>query len=351
MTMTPIDPPGPCAYAEVIDVVLSAEPAIVAIEYLPNGGGGAWDVVYADGRFSYRYRDSTRSGTTFHIRPPGDYWPCPFRLHYEPLWPGTLWDVLYEIDLRTLPTQTLRPTIQYMMYENVTIDGKPWFIHYASGLTALVTGTGLQMSAEGGVSSGNGYAGLFVGLKLYEFSGWDAAKATAVQVRFAGPHFAGDIGAFHYSGGDGWGYGPGNNALVARWGSNRINTWVNAGSLTVNVSAESRAGTGGATGPADAAETLASFVLGAVAMPFEAPPSYGVRTNRRWVYGLLRRNLTGVSAMPTIESMIPTGGGSLIDGVPNYPQYRMGAFLGSFPGTQTRVSATLTHLRILQKAV
>lgn len=263
--------------------------------------------------------------------------------------PNSLWSTLYEVDLRTLPTQTLQPTIQYALYENVTIDGKPWFFHYAYGLATLVNGTGLQMSAEGGVYDGNRYAGLFVGLKLYEFPGWDATKATAVQVRFAGPHFAGDIGAFHYSGGDVWGYGPGNNALVARWGSNRINTWVNGS--TVNVSAESRVGTSVATGPADAAETLASFVLGAVAMPFEASPSYGVRTNRRWVYGLLRRNLTGVSAMPTIESMIPTGGGSLIDGVPHFPQYRMGAFLGSFPGTATRVSATLTHLRVLQKAV
>lgn len=150
MTMTPIDPPGPCAYGEVIDVVLSAEPALVAIEFLPNGGGGAWDVVYADGRFSYRYRDSTRDGTTFHIRPPGDYWPCPFRVHYEPAVPtgGQTWGTIYAPDLAAETTRVCAPGSH-------TIGGVTWWVKgVASGQSAGATnGTGLYIQSNFGVDN------------------------------------------------------------------------------------------------------------------------------------------------------------------------------------------------------
>lgn len=88
MTMVPLDTPGACAHDEVIDFVLPAEPLVLMVEYItdddPELNTGEWDVVYGDGRFSYRYRTSTREGTTWHIRPPGGVWQGKFRFHYEP---------------------------------------------------------------------------------------------------------------------------------------------------------------------------------------------------------------------------------------------------------------------------
>ena len=145
MTMTPLDPPGPCAYDEVIDVELSSDPLLLAIEYLtgstPNDGG--WDVVYADGRFSYRYRTSSRDGNTWHIRPPGGHWPCPFRLHYEPatMLPtrGQTWGAIYDLSFAAQPSQSIGASGPF------TIAGLQW---YAKGSTskvssALVNGSGL----------------------------------------------------------------------------------------------------------------------------------------------------------------------------------------------------------------
>lgn len=211
----------------------------------------------------------------------------------------------------------------------------------------------MVLGAQGGAFGGNPYAGLFFGLRAWLMAGYDPAKALAVQVRFAGAYTtlaSADIGAFHYSDpGDTWGYGPGNNACIARFGGTRMNTRINAGSGTQDISQPFSPLT---------TETLASYVLAAIAMPWEAHPStsgYGTTaslnvTNRRWVWGALKRPDTG-PAFPTMESMVPTGAWSSPDGIPHHPQYRVGAYFGSTPGTSSSVASRLTHIRVLQKAV
>lgn len=65
----------------------------------------------------------------------------------------------------------------------------------------------------------------------------------------------------------------------------------------------------------------------------------------------MARGLTGVASLPPVESMLPTAAHSSTDGSAHFSTFRMGAYFGSAPGTNTSVAARLTHIRVLQKAV
>jgi hypothetical protein len=93
VTLTAITPPPNIGPSQPIVFTLSREPVAIGVEYLtsdiPASNTGAWDAVYGDcdqnagytnGRFSYRYRSSSREGNTWTIRPPGDYWPGRFHV-------------------------------------------------------------------------------------------------------------------------------------------------------------------------------------------------------------------------------------------------------------------------------
>jgi hypothetical protein len=85
MSLVPIDVPGDVAHDEVIDFTLSRSPSAIHIEFItdddPELNTGDWAIVYGgvdsnneNGRFSYRFRESSRDGDTWHIAPPGGSW-------------------------------------------------------------------------------------------------------------------------------------------------------------------------------------------------------------------------------------------------------------------------------------
>lgn len=351
MTVTFLDAPGTVSPTETIDFTTTRGVVAISVRYDANR---AEERAFRDGVWLYPYLGSSgpagSAAGTYHLVRTGG-WPRDFRVHVDEAL-DTLWETLYERDLTTLPTQSVQATFS-STYKNFTADGQPWFFHGSAGTLLISAGQGMVLGAQGGAFGGNPYAGLFVGLRAWLMAGYDAAKALAVQVRFSGAVStlsSADIGAFHYSDpGDTWGYGPGNNACIARFGGTRMNTWINAGMGTQNVSLPfSPLGS----------ETLASYVLAAVAMPWEPHPTVSGSgtaaslnvTNRRWVWGAIKRPDTG-STFPPMESMAPTGVWSTPDGIMHHPEYRVGAYLGSTPSTNNSVAARLTHIRVLQKAV
>lgn len=343
MTVAWIDMPGAplASKTEAVDFTTSRAVVAISVRY---GTSRIEERAYRDGTWLYPYLGSSgpaggAAGTYRLVRAGG--WPSKPTVHVDEA-TDTFWDVLYEKDLTTLPTQSVQPTFA-STYKTFTADGQPWFFLGSSGTLMISAGNGMILGAQGGSQSNAVTAGVFVGIKIWDMAGYDPAKATCVQVRFSGALSglgAGDIGAFHFTRGDAWNSAV-NNPLLCRYGQGRAHTFVDAGLATYGVSVPSYAGTD---------TTLDSFVLATAVMPFEPSPSYGERTNRRWKYGLLRRGVSDAS-MPSVESMMPLGSWSCADGIPQSSDYRMGAYLGSQPGTQVSVASRLTYIRVLQKVV
>lgn len=130
---------------------------------------------------------------------------------------STFWTDLYEYDLRDAPLTALLGPSGYQSY---VLDGVRWGWHNGGGSSgsSIEPGTGAQMIANGRQlpAAQNAYAGLRLCLVVNELPGYDDAQDTVTMVRFSGT-FSGskECGATVWTGGEGWGYGPGtNNASV-----------------------------------------------------------------------------------------------------------------------------------------
>lgn len=162
MTVVFVDPAGPLpGSSETIEFTSDRTVLAVSLEYDPAAGNGSWETVYQDGRFAYKYRNSSVAGSSWVIRPPADggRWLRPFRVVVDAPEPGVAgWNLLYQVDFSALANQS------YTTPGAITIDGKTW---YAKGLESpgggdlyarrLVNGKGLGLmhlnSTSGGAPS------------------------------------------------------------------------------------------------------------------------------------------------------------------------------------------------------
>jgi len=134
---------------------------------------------------------------------------------------STLWDVIYNKDLRNLDSLMVTPnyTDTWNQYNEFTAsDGMRWSFVGSSGACAIEHGVGIKVRASSPQRAAmyNAYAGTRLCVLCNEIPGWNPVRRTAVQVRFNNPLSAGvQIGATSWNGRE-YGYGPGSNNSTVR---------------------------------------------------------------------------------------------------------------------------------------
>jgi hypothetical protein len=336
MTVTFIDSPNSViGKTEALDFTASGEVIAISVGF---GAVRDEERVYRDGAFLRSYTRSTKVGTTYSIVRDGG-WPANPQLYVDeaPVLPATFWTTLYDKDLRTLPNQTVSASM-VNTFINFTADGQPWCFHGSSGSLMIVNGQGMVGNVSGDYSSGGAYAGLHVGLKLYQMVGYDVAKETALQVRFSGNVTSSAIaGASTWcSPYEQWGYGPGDEVAVQRWDAYTTRSRFSALGVDHDITIPSAA----------AAENYTTFVLAVSQLPVARtnPESSNGKTNYR--AGYFKRGASP-TVWPSMESMTPNGGSCERGDIVVGSQYlKMGWYAGSGGGTR---AITATHIRVLQR--
>lgn len=200
MTFVPTTPPGAISGNTPIVFTLTREPWNVSVRMFPvdddgNAITGAWDVVYggtdntgANGSFADRYPDSSRSGNTWTVRPPGGTWPCPVRIWVDeapvPTTP-TGWDVLLDFDFTAEPDGTLHPLNMPGDYTE-TIGGLTWQCHYGGNINpgfpapGQLNGLGYRLTDSGHTANGNNGNGSCIGIDYQSLSEFVSGRAICV---------------------------------------------------------------------------------------------------------------------------------------------------------------------------
>lgn len=337
MTVAFIDAPGsrlPTVH-EALD--FTATGVVSAISVGLGAGVRAEERAYRDGVFLYPYLRSTKAGNTYSLVREGG-WPVAPTLYVDEATaaPTTFWTTLYDKDLRTLPNQTVSATLA-SSYLNFTADAQPWYFHGSSGSLMIVNGQGMVGTTSADATSGGPYSGLHVGLKMYQMAGYDVAKETAVQVRFANVVSGAAIGgaAVWCSPGEQWG-GPSDEVAIERWDAANARSRFSALGLDTYV-----------TQPAQpAAESYTTLVFAVSQLPTARtnPDASNGKTNYR--AGYFKRGASP-TVWPSMESMTPNGGScGRTDIAVN--ALKMGFYAGSASGSK---SITATHVRVLQRPV
>jgi hypothetical protein len=329
MTVQWIDTPGSMllSKSDVIDFSVTSEPACISVSF---GSGRAEERAYRDGAFLSPYLASTREGNVFALRRAGG-WPMPPTVYVDESG-GTAWDVLYDKDLRTLPTQSIEPVLgRDPWYRTFEADDLLWSLHGSAASLVITQGVGMEMSGRGQ----GPYSGNIVSLHVYQMPGYDPAKQVAVQVRYSGSMVSGEAGAVLWTGHETWGYGPANNGDLVRL----IRTAPGSGVPEVRyLGAASLA-------PEKAGDVMDNWVFAVAAMPYAADGAGQANRNYRSAY--FKRDVTG--DMPAIEDMMPAGSFNGV-GSGNDGTFKAGFYVGHADWQGTGY-VTATHIRVLQRAV
>lgn len=250
---------------------------------------------------------------------------------------GTLWDIIYDKDLRLLDTQVIdgTPTSLEQHYTVVTAsDGVQWALHGATASAKIEYGVGIRVwvQQQQQPAAFNAYGGARLTVLCDTLPGWNPARRTAVQVRVAGIIQPGcEFGATSY-GGAGWGYGPGlNNASV------RVRRTPSTNLIQVNWVSLSRAEPTVLERGKLVDEDADRWVLAMVADPSTAP----VRREGFYYDGSELED-----GWPALEDMHPVS--SAIEGVAGTP-FHVGFYAGTANGSIPTAAWAATHIRILQR--
>ena len=247
----------------------------------------------------------------------------------------TRWSVLYDVDLRELPSTTLRGP-GGASYRNLTLGDAPWYYHGSASTAELVHGTGIVCSASGNL----GYDGCRFGVRVYALPGYQPAKHVAVQVRYSAAQSTSLYGADAWTGGEAWGYGPGQDTThVIR----------NAAAQHVAYRNQGASGYRNLELALKARETPTPMQVAELVFAIAATPpgdSLEARVKDEGIRTLYYQRDVFSSALPPIEEMQPI---AAYNNAPATPDLKLGFFVGS-PDAGL-VTATATHLRILQRPV
>jgi len=303
------------------------------------------EFVYRDGAFQWPYLESKREGDTYTIVRTGG-WPRNLELRPKEVpeqsgAPSSFWDTLYEVDLRTLPSQSI--PVGNSAYLSFVLDGQPWYAHTSNGSLAVVNGQGIVGSAQYDASGGNGYAGVHFGLRAYAMAGYDQTKQTAALVKYAGDLSASPggqvLGASNWTGGENWGYGPGYTASILK-----------ATKSDVHFFATNQGAGPGLAYAAHPGEDWLEWTFATTAMPMVgmgSPDYTSLRTHAR-MGAVLRGGVDAYAVMPPMESLAGIG---MRNGTGNgeSSSLKIGFYAGSNNGVSIPFRAT--HIKVVQRAV
>lgn len=293
------------------------------------------EIVYTqDGGLHPAYAQSEVGGTSFDVARTGG-WQRPFTTYVEESQaaPSTLWEVVYDKDLRTLPNQFVTGEINDVL--EFTADGQPWFLSGTSGSLDIVNGVGMVIETNGIVSGGLPYGGCHVNLKVYEMDEVDLTKEIAVQVRYAGlvVNSATAGASVWCSNSEAWG-NVGDDAAIIRWGNPSV---FSALSLETNM-AQSNVGV--------IDEDNNTFVFAVSQLPRGNTDAENADGKHNYRAGYFKRG-QDPDVWPSMESMVPNGGSTGRGDIPT-SMPKMGFYAGSPSGTRQIIA---THIRVLQRAV